>query len=203
MNADSKSLRCELISWRKTYELVRHVAAQIRAAHFQPDLIVAIARGGYVPARLLCDLLNIYELTSIRIVHYRAGSNKQARAELVSPLTVDIHDRKVLLVDDVSDSGDTLQVAAAHLNDSGPAELKIAVLHHKTVSPLTPDFYGQQVRTWRWIIYPWAAVEDLRGLLRRQTPYPGDWQTAAHVLKQRYGLRLPPWILDEVLASRQ
>lgn len=193
------TLRCELISWHKTYGLARGVAAQIRAAAFRPDLIVAIARGGYIPARLLCDLLDVYELTSIRITHYRAGANQQTQAALASPLAVGIRDKHVLLVDDVSDSGDTLQVAIAHLQGFHPAQVKVAVLHHKTVSPIVPDFYGQRVVTWRWIIYPWAMVEDIRGLLQRLPEPPRDRQSAAQVLQQAYGLRVPPGALDEAL----
>lgn len=195
------NIRCQLISWNKCYELARRVAAQIRSADFQPELIVAIARGGYVPARLLCDLLDVYELTSIRITHYRDGATAQSRAALASPLSVAIQGRKVLVVDDVSDSGDTLQVALAHLQGFHPAQLKLAVLHHKTVSPLIPDFYGQKVRNWRWIIYPWAAVEDLRGLLQRLPDPPRDRETAARFLEQTYGLRAPPGVLHEVIAT--
>jgi hypoxanthine phosphoribosyltransferase len=197
----TKLERCELISWHKVYALTRRVAAQIRNAQMRPELIVAIARGGYVPARLLCDMLDIYELTSIRISHYHAGADKQPRANLDAPLSAEIQDRRVLIVDDVSDSGDTLQVALDHMQGFHPAQLKIAVLHHKTASPVIPDFYGQQLRTWRWIIYPWAVVEDVRGLLRRLPEPAHDRETAARLLNQAYGLRLASGILDEVLAT--
>jgi hypoxanthine phosphoribosyltransferase len=193
--------RCELISWHKVYELTRRVAAQIRTAQMRPELIVAIARGGYVPARLLCDLLDIYELTSIRISHYHAGADKQPRAKLDAPLSADIQDRRVLIVDDISDSGDTLQLALNHLQGFHPTQLKIAVLHHKTVSLVNPDFYGQQLRTWRWIIYPWAVIEDVRGLLRRLPECAHDRETVARLLSQAYGLRLASGILEEVLAT--
>ena len=193
MNTPMKTaFRCELVSWHKTYELARRVAAQIRATDFRPDLIVAIARGGYVPARLLCDLLDIYELTSIRITHYRAGSDKQNQALLAAAINEDIHNRKVLVVDDVSDSGDTLKVALAHMQSLHPAQIKLAVLHHKTVSPVAPDFYGQKVLKWRWIIYPWAMVEDLRGLLHRLGAYPRGRETAARTLKQASSISLIP-----------
>jgi len=197
----NKPFRCELVTWHKIYGLARRVAAQIRRADFRPELIVAIARGGYVPARLLCDLLDIYELTSIRIIHYRDGAAAQPRAALAAPLTAAIQGRKVLVVDDVSDSGDTLQVALAHLQGFHPIQLRLAVLHHKAVSPLVPDFYGQKVRSWRWIIYPWAAVEDLRGLLQRLPDPPRDRETAARHLQQTYGLHVPAGVLDEVITT--
>ena len=74
---------------------------------FKPDIVIAIARGGYVPARILCDRLDIYNLTSIRIAHYTGGSTKLELARLSIPLGIDIKGMQVLLVDDVTDTGDT------------------------------------------------------------------------------------------------
>lgn len=54
-----EQLRCELITWADVERRCQHLASQIRAADEIPDLIVAIRRGGYVPARLLCDNLHI------------------------------------------------------------------------------------------------------------------------------------------------
>ena len=54
-------IRCELISWTAVQHLTRSLAAKIRASGFRPDVVVAIARGAYVPARLLCDHLDIME----------------------------------------------------------------------------------------------------------------------------------------------
>ena len=51
-----KDFRCELISWRRVYLLARKLAYVINGDNFQPDVIVAIARGGYVPARILYSL---------------------------------------------------------------------------------------------------------------------------------------------------
>ena len=63
---------------------------------------------------------------------------------------------QVLLVDDVTDTGDTLRLAIEHMQSHNPAQLKVAVLQHKQVSPLEPDFYAQKIVAWRWVIYPWA-----------------------------------------------
>ena len=138
-----KRICCELISWNYVYRLASRLAHLIIDAGYQPEVIVAIARGGYVPARILCDFLNVYALTSIRVVHYTGGARKQARAEVTDSLCTDIRGKRVLIVDDVSDTGDTYEVAWRHLEDFQPAEMKTAVLLHKITASYQPDFIGQ------------------------------------------------------------
>ena len=106
MNNEKKSLECELVSWHSTVKLSYKLAAMIKHDGFSPDIVIAIARGGYVPARIICDRLDIYDLASIRITHYTGGSSKQEQARLSIPLSIDISGMSVLLVDDVDDTGD-------------------------------------------------------------------------------------------------
>ena len=93
-------MRCELISWTEVHRLCRRLASLVKAAGYRPDIVIAIGRGGLVPARLVCDCLDIMALTSIKIDHYSSGSSKQAQAVIRFPLCTDIRDQRVLLVDD-------------------------------------------------------------------------------------------------------
>lgn len=192
-------LRCEVVSWGRVCHLASKLARKVRASDFHPDIVVAIARGGYVPARLLCDQLDLYNLVSLRIAHY-TGSQKSGPARIVSPLGADIKDKNVLLVDDVSDSGDTLQLALQHIHALGPRELRLAVLHHKQCASLVPDFFAQRVIRWRWITYPWALVEDLSGFVRRMQPSPATIEEAAVRLQQEYRITVSRQVLDDVFA---
>lgn len=194
-------LPCELVSWGMVYDLCRDLALSIRKSAFRPDIMVAIARGGYVPARILCDFLDISALASIRIVHYTAGAKKEKAARLVAPLNEDIRGLQVLLVDDVNDSGETLAVATGHLRALGPAALRVAVLQQKQVSPFIPDFFGAGIRTWRWIIYPWAVHEDIGGFLGRMEAgeRPGSVQEAAAFFSRHYGIRVPNRVLEDIM----
>ena len=106
---------CELVSWRRVAMLSNKLAQKIKQDQFKPDIVIAIARGGYVPARILCDRLDIYNLTSIRIAHYTGGSTKLELARLSIPLGIDIKGMQVLLVDDVTDTGDTFRLALEHV----------------------------------------------------------------------------------------
>lgn len=181
--------------------LARDLALAIRQAPYRPELIVAIGRGGYLPARILSDHLDVFDLAAIKIEHYH-GARRERRARIRYPLTADITGKRVLLVDDVSDSGDTFDVAIRHLREHGePAELRTAVLHHKLVASLTPDFRAEEVREWRWIIYPWAIMEDLRGFLQAMAPPPATVEEFARQLHERHGLVVDAQTLRDVLAT--
>lgn len=194
------SSSCEVISWNRFYALARKLARQVRDSGYRPDLIVAIGRGGYVPGRVLSDFLGQMDLTSFKIEHYR-GTQKQSAARVRYPLAADITGRKVLVVDDVSDTGDTFAVALEHLSSRGtPAEVRSAVLHHKTVSAYVPDYFVHKVVKWRWIIYPWAVAEDLSGFIRAMQPRSADVDEIAERLAADHDVRVPRSVLLDILA---
>ena len=183
-------MRCELISWSEVQRLCLRLASLIRDSNYEPDIVVAIARGGYVPARLLCDYLDIMALTSIKIEHYLAGSAKQEQAVIRYPLCTAIENKRVLLVDDVNDSGDTLDVAVQHLLSFQPREVRIAVMHHKISTHFKVDYQAKTIIKWRWLIYPWALVEDISDFIQRLKPPPTTLLEVQQQLAQEYGIKI-------------
>ena len=133
----------------------------------------------------------------MRISHYTGGANESAAARLSMPLNTDVRGLRVLLVDDVEDSGYTLQFALEHINSFNPAGIKIAVLHHKHISSVVPDFYAQKVISWRWLTYPWAIIEDVRGFIQKMEPQPATVEEAIEHLKCKYGLKVPARIMQD------
>lgn len=182
-------MQVELVSWDDVYARCREVANQVRESGFRPDVVVAIARGGFAPARILCDFLDIHDLASIKVEHYRAGAREAGAARVVYPLNADITDRSVLLVDDVNDTGDTLAVASPYLKEQQPAELRVAVLDHKERTGFDVDYFGRRVREWHWITYPWAVIEDLSAFITRLEPLPETLEEARHSLEKAHGVR--------------
>jgi len=181
---------CELVSWHRFYRLCQVLAKRINQSGFRPEVIVAIGRGGYMPGRILSDFLGLMDLTSFKIEHYR-GPEKRRRAVIKYPLNADLRNRRVLLVDDVSDSGETFHLAIDHLRQSGPpAEIRTAVLDHKTVCAYQPDFFARRIVKWRWITYPWAITEDIRGFLAWMEPRPATVEAVIERLYGDHGIRL-------------
>lgn len=195
----SEPIRCQAISWPQCQRLLREVAFKIRESGFQPDVVVAIARGGFVPARLLCDTLGVMELASFRIEHYR-GQQVEAQARIRHSLNVPVQDKRVLVVDDLSDTGETFAVAVDYLKSLGAAEVRTAALHHKQQSTFEPDFYARRIKQWRWLAYPWARIEDLGELIRGLDQPRGSTAQVARKLLARHGLRVPLQDVDAALA---
>lgn len=176
------------------------LAHKIRASGFAPDLIVAIGRGGFVPGRLLADLLGLMDLAGIRIEHYH-GARKGAVARMRQPLSLNIDGRRILLVDDVSDTGETFEVALEHLRENGAArQIFTAAIHHKISSRIEPDFYAHKIVKWRWIVYPWAVLEDLSAFAHEFEPKPEDPETLGRLLWSERGLKVKRATLEDVLA---
>ncbi len=192
-------IKCELVSWEHFYALARDLAFQIYDAGYVPDMIIAVARGGYMPGRVLCDFLDIMDLNTFRVEHYH-GAHKEPLARIKYPLATNVEGKRVLVVDDVSDTGDTFVVAIEHIRKHGePAEIKTATLQHKTVSHFEPDFYAQIVTQWRWIIYPWAVTEDVSGFINAMKPNPVSVNDISERLLRDYGIEVPQQSLLDIL----
>ena len=136
----------------------------------------------------------------MKIEHYTRAADMQAKAKIRYPIPVDISEKKVLVVDDVTDTGDTLNLAVDYVWSLKPAEVRTAVLQHKTCSSFVPDFYAQRIIKWRWIIYPWARYEDLAGfterIIRNKTL---DIPQIISEFKTRYELDIKDTELQEIL----
>jgi hypoxanthine phosphoribosyltransferase len=197
-----ESFPCQLVSWREAYLLAKRLAWMVKASVFLPDLIVAIGRGGFVPARTVCDFLLNDRLTSMKIEHYSLSALRKDEVVIRYPLAADVKEKRILIVDDVTDTGDTLKTAVAYVQGLQPAAIRTGVLQHKTTSSFQPDYFAEMVKEWRWIIYPWAAHEDLAGFTERVLSK--QLSSAAQIgdqLRERYALVLDDETLREVLAD--
>lgn len=165
-NKSPHGFKCQLLSWATVLNTAKRLAGIIKESGYRPDIVIAIGRGGYVPARILCDYLLLKDLTSIKVEHWGIAATETQKATIKFPLCTDIKDKRVLLVDDVTDTGDTLSVSLEYLKEFRPKEIKTAVLIHKICSKIVPDYYVKKVIKWRWIIFPWHMWEDLIGFIK-------------------------------------
>ena len=118
--------------------------------------------------RLVLDFLLFSNLTSMKIEHYKKKpADMQPEAKIRFPISIDITEKKILVIDDITDTGDTLKLALNYVWSLKPTEVKTAVFQHKPCSNFVPDFYAQKILKWRWIIYPWARYEDLAGFTEK------------------------------------
>ena len=147
------------INWDTAVEYCEQLAHKI---DFKPDVIVGISRGGLVPARILSDILNNKNLAVLGIIFYKGVGARTKSPQITQDLTKDLKGKKVLVVDDVSDTGKSLIVAKDYIANKGASEIKVATLHYKPHSKFKPDYY---IRTTdAWIVYPWERHEVEREL---------------------------------------
>jgi len=198
-----EKLPCTLITWEDIYGLCHQLVRQLHKENFRIDIIVAIARGGYIPGRILSDMLGIQDLTCFKIEHYQ-GAYRQHEAFVKYPLNADINGRNVLLLDDVCDSGDTFAVGIEHIRQCGTVnEMRTAALHLKTVSKFIPDFYVEEVREWRWLIYPWAVNEDLSSMIAKMRIDNPDVTLLQRLIKQRHDINVTRRQIEDALTLLQ
>jgi hypoxanthine phosphoribosyltransferase len=184
-----ESFPCQLVTWNDAFWLARDLAKTIKSSGYHPDLVIAVGRGGFVPARIVCDFMLHNQLTSIKIEHWGIAAHKQDTAKVRFPLSTSVDGLKVLIVDDVTDTGETLKVAASHVKGKEAADIRTGVLQHKVTSLFKPDYAADLIKEWKWIIYPWAAHEDLVGFVERvlsQEPISKDQIRSE--LERRYDL---------------
>ncbi len=134
-----------------------------------PDVIVAVSRGGFVPARLLCDFLDISDLLSVQSQHWVEAAKAAEKAILKYPYKVDLSGKNVLVVDDIVDTGDTLKLARDFIErEWKPDSLRTAALQWiSSTAKFKPDYYYIEVKEWTWFQYPWTRLEDIMQLIRR------------------------------------
>ncbi|OLS29144.1 MAG: Xanthine phosphoribosyltransferase [Candidatus Thorarchaeota archaeon AB_25] len=153
-----------ILSWRDVYTHCLQLSERIVNSGFIPDVIVGIARGGWIPARILSDVLYTTSLQNIRIEYYTDVAAKGKEPKITQPLTGSMKNKSILLVDEVADTGDTLQHAIEHVNALGAKSVRSAVLHYKPTSIVKPDFF--MVETTSWTVYPWENRESIISLVQ-------------------------------------
>jgi len=190
-NIDYEAPTCNQI-----YEMLLNQAQNIKNQNCMPDIIVGIARGGLVPARILTDLLGTPQLAIIQIEFYTNIAKTKQEPVLTQPLTTDVTGKKVLIVDDIADSGHSLKLAKKHLQQQGSKEIKTATLYTKPDSIITPDFY--QKKTSRWVVFPWDTKETLRKIIQSCSKQAARLEVAKLV---KAGL--PKQLADKLLEDMQ
>ena len=116
-----------ILSWRDVYNLTLQLSERIVSSGFVPDIIVGIARGGWIPARILSDVLYTTSLENIRIEYYTDVGVRGKSPRITQPLSGSLKGKSILLVDEVADTGDSLHHAIAHVKSLGVDEQRSAV----------------------------------------------------------------------------
>ncbi len=153
-----------ILGWQDIYNLTLQLSERVVASDYEPNVIVGIARGGWIPARILSDVLYTQTMWNVRIEYYTAIGVPGRQPRVTQPLSVSLEGKNILLVDEVADTGESLFHAIKHVEELGVSEVRTAVLHLKPTSMVKPDYYVQEATA--WIVYPWEIRESIIAIVR-------------------------------------
>ncbi|HTZ62254.1 MAG TPA: phosphoribosyltransferase [Thermoplasmata archaeon] len=185
--------RCRVATWADVDRWADAVAARVRERSALPSTIVGLTRGGWVPSRVLADRLGVKRLVSLRAQHWGITATPTGAAELTEGLSGRIDGERVLVVDDITDTGDSLALAVAHVKDARPSRVESATFLHIAHSHYTPTYYAEEIPrdAWAWIVFPWNYWEDLTALALKAAVPGGGIEAVRATLLERCGWDVP------------
>jgi len=158
-------IKCQFVDFYEIYDMSKQLAFKVTESGYEPDLLLAIARSGFVPGRLMSDFMGNSNLYALKVEHWldtTAEHQEDATIPVRSPLPV--KGKRVLIVDDIVDTGRSAIQTLKYINELGAKEAKTAVMLYLTVSEYEPDYYTVKESEWIWFIWFWNRFEDLRNL---------------------------------------
>lgn len=154
------------VTWNHYHALAQRMAGIILEDPQGPyDEIVAIARGGLTLGHLLSDYLRI-PISSITIQSY-TDIQKQGQVQITAGLAKIIKDKKILLVDDIADTGKTLVRATTYLGEFNPLSIATATMFYKPHCSVKPTYYSEE--TDKWILLPFEVTEWIYTFTKKMT----------------------------------
>jgi hypoxanthine phosphoribosyltransferase len=150
-------------SWNSIFSQTIDLAQKIRydenkLGKARADAIVGVSRGGLVLARLMSDLMNIDNVLITKSEYYTGMGKRNAKPQITQEIQRDLAESNVLLVDDVSDTGESLVTIKEHILSKRPRSLTVATLYLKPWSKSMPDYFVS--KTDAWIVFPWEYYES-------------------------------------------
>jgi len=138
------------MEWEMFGELCRALALRV-ARDFEPDLVVGIARAGVIPGAVIASVLQC-DFHSM-LISRKAGSEiSRERPAVLSAAPIDARDRRVLLVDEITTTGDTFRLGLAAIRDVHAAEVRTASMFTRPQG-YTPDYMA--LETDATVVFPW------------------------------------------------
>ncbi|MDD3823695.1 MAG: phosphoribosyltransferase [Sphaerochaetaceae bacterium] len=155
------------VGYSSIHKLVKSLADRLMASGYDPDVIVAIGSGGFIPARIMKTYIN-RPIYAVGISYYgldQKHSTHPQKIQWIDEAQQQLRDKKVLLIDEVDDTRATLSYCVKELLKNEPKEIAVLVLHNKKKEKdaefppeITRYFAGKEIDD-LWIKYPWDAID--------------------------------------------
>jgi hypoxanthine phosphoribosyltransferase len=124
--------------------------------HYKPDVIIGLLRGGIIPARIFADFFNVKMDFFALDVKLYTGINERDKKPVIRHFDEDIKGKKILIVDDIWDSGTTMKAVLEYLKNE---DIQTVTLYWKETADQKPTYYSYVAKEEQWIVFPWEKTE--------------------------------------------
>lgn len=155
------------VGYDSIHKLVKSLSERLIASGYDPDVIVAIGSGGFIPARIMKTFIN-RPIFAVGISYYGLDQKHMShpqKIQWIDEAERQLRDKRVLLIDEVDDTRATLSYCVSELLTYSPKEIAVLVLHNKKKQKeaefppqITRYFSGLEIDD-IWIKYPWDAID--------------------------------------------
>lgn len=152
------------LSWNKFYKDCLLLAKKIADKKIKIDRIIAISRGGLVPARILSDFLKA-PISNVVISSY-SNLKQLKEPEIIEVAKINLKNQIVLIVDEVSDTGKTFQRALKYFRTQPVKKILTSSPYIKPKTTYIPDFYLKIIDA--WIVFPYDLRETFEAFLKQE-----------------------------------
>ena len=153
------------IDWPFFGELSRGLALKVARA-YDPQLVIGVATAGVIPGAVIAAILS-REFHSIIVSRRYQAAREREVPTIFGSAPEEVRGKRVLIVDETCDSGDTIRLAISAVLEAGASEIRTAVAFQ--TGPYTPDFHA--IATESTIVLPWDREILVKGELRPNPLY--------------------------------
>jgi hypoxanthine phosphoribosyltransferase len=152
-------------SWDDIAKMTTDLAQQVLASGEEFDRLIALANGGLTMVRHCGDLLNIHTISSMQVKYYVGVNETAYEPLLVQPLPISVQGERVLVFEDVVDTGATLGFVNDYLEKAGAASVAIAAQVVKSHTKVQPRWFAAKHDS--WVIFPYETRETIDILTKK------------------------------------
>lgn len=152
------------LSWQQIEKDTLSIVHKMHTDDFVPDMIISLARSGLIPASLISYCLsnkNLYVIKADLTKTQSSGKTQDLRTRpvLTQRIKRSLKGLKILVVDEMTVSGETLKLVSSYLKTKKPKDVRFAVLYKQPWTQFKPDYFGKEISYWP--IYPWRELGNV------------------------------------------
>lgn len=148
-----------IVDWSKFYETSRKLAENIQNSCYNPNVVIGLARGGWVLSRVLCDYLGVNELICLREADFKTFHKMYLSRIKRLKARIEVEGRKILMVYIKCKVEDIINTRK-YIESLKPEEVRTITFNFNKDLGYTPDYYGEE--RVRFLIFPWEQKECIK-----------------------------------------